>query len=281
MTVAAHRADNSAPTANYGLVDLRGESEVVAGTYVYEGADLVTGWHSHDLHQLEYAFQGTIEVETDAAHYLLPPQQAAWIPAGLPHSSILRGVRTISVFFAPTLVPDEGHRARILAAAPVIREMILYAVRWPISRNQSDASADSFFTALAALVLEWLEHETPLCLPTSKDPMVRSVMEHTNANLATVTPDEICRLVGISERSLRRAFPAATGMTWRQYLFESRVLRAMALLSEPGPSILEVATAVGFEGSSFARAFARHTGETPSAYRRRVISTSGEGPALV
>jgi AraC-like DNA-binding protein len=46
----------------------------------------------------------------------------------------------------------------------------------------------------------------------------------------------------------------------------------MALLAEPGPSILEVATAVGFEGSSFARAFARHTGETPSAYRRRITT---------
>jgi AraC-like DNA-binding protein/quercetin dioxygenase-like cupin family protein len=272
VTVAADRANNSPHTANHGLIDVRGETEVVAGTFVYDGPNLVSGWHSHDLHQLEYAFQGTVEVETEAAHYLLPPQQAAWIPAGLSHSSTLTGVRTISVFFAPTLVPDEGHRARILAAAPVIREMILYAVRWPISRLQSDPGADSFFTALAGLVLEWLEHETPLCLPTSKDPLVRSVMEHTNANLATVTPVEICRAVGISERSLRRAFPAATGMTWHQYLFESRVLRAMALLSEPGPSILDVANAVGFEGSSFARAFARHTGETPSAYRRRVTA---------
>jgi AraC-like DNA-binding protein/quercetin dioxygenase-like cupin family protein len=272
MTVAAYPANNLPSTANYGLIDVRGKTEVAAGTFVYDGPNLVTGWHSHDLHQLEYAFQGTVEVETDAAHYLLPPQQAAWIPAGLSHRSTLTGVRTISVFFAPTLVPDEGHRARILAAAPVIREMILYAVRWPISRPQSHPGADSFFTALAALVLEWLEHEMPLCLPTSKNPLVRSVMEHTNANLATVTPVEICQTVGISERSLRRVFPAATGMTWRQYLFESRLLRAMALLSEPGPSILDVANAVGFEGSSFARAFARHTGETPSAYRRRVTA---------
>ena len=155
---------------------------------------------------------------------MLPPQQAAWIPAGLSHSSTLKGVRTISVFLAPDLVPDEGGRARILAAAPVIREMILYAVRWPISRPQSDPAADSFFTALAALVLEWLEHETPLCLPNTKDPLVRAVMEQTNANLATATATDICRTVGVSERSLRRAFPAATGMTWRQYLLESRLL---------------------------------------------------------
>jgi len=263
-------ANNLTAAATNELVRVRGETEVDAGTYVYDGPDMVTGWHSHELHQLEYAFQGTIEVETEAAHYLLPSQQAAWIPAGLSHRSTLKGVRTISVFFVPDLVADEGARARILPAATVIREMILYGVRWPISRPQSDPAADSFFTALAGLVLEWLDDETPLCLPTTHDPLVRAVMEHTNANLATVTAAEVCRTVGVSERSLRRAFPAATGMTWRQYLFESRLLRAMALLAEPGPTILDVANVVGFEGSSFSRAFLRHTGETPSAYRRRV-----------
>jgi transcriptional regulator GlxA family with amidase domain len=95
-------------------------------------------------------------------------------------------------------------------------------------------------------------------------------MEHTRANLATVNAADICGTVGVSARSLRRLFPAATGMTWRQYLLESRLLRAMALLAEPGRTILDVANLVGFDGSSFARAFARHTGETPSAYRRRV-----------
>ena len=60
-------------------------------------------------------------------------------------------------------------------------------------------------------------------------------MEQTNAHLATASAADVCRTVGISERSLRRAFPAATGMTWRQYLLESRILRAMALLAEPGP----------------------------------------------
>jgi AraC-like DNA-binding protein len=100
-------------------------------------------------------------------------------------------------------------------------------------------------------------------------------MEHTDAHLATVTLADVCQTVGLSERTLRRAFPIATGMTWRQYLIESRLLRAMALLAEPGCTILDVATAVGLEGSSLARAFRRHTGESPSAYRRRVTSRRG------
>jgi hypothetical protein len=32
--------------------------------------------------------------------------------------------------------------------------------------------SDAFFDALAYLVVEWLDHETPLCLPTTRHPPV-------------------------------------------------------------------------------------------------------------
>jgi AraC-like DNA-binding protein len=275
MAVVARAANDLPPAANVAMVDMRGGTPVRAGAYTYDGADLLTGWHTHDLHQIEYAFHGVVEVETRAAHYLLPPQQAVWIPAGLAHQTTLKRVRTVSVFFDPAMVGGADDRARVLAAAPVIREMIVYASRWPISRPVSDPVADSFFEALAHLTLDWLDHESPLCLPTSGDPVVAAVMAYTNAHLDEVTAGEVCRAVGVSERTMRRQFLAATDMTWRQYLLQSRLLRAMSLLAEPGPTVLGVAASVGFEsGSAFTRAFARYTGETPSAYRQRVAVTS-------
>ena len=258
-----------------GLVDMRSGSPGRAGTCAYEGNELVTPWHAHDLHQIEYAFQGTVEVETRAGHYLLPPQQAAWIPAGLTHQTTIRStVKTVSVFFHPDLVPEAGDSARILAAAPVIREMILYGVRWPIDRASPDPMADGFFATLADLVGAGLDRETPLCLPTSSEPVIAAVLAYTNSHLDRVTEGEVCRSVGLSERTLRRRFGAATGMTWRSYVLQARFLRAMALLAEPGSTVLEVATAVGFESvSAFSRGFARQTGESPTAYRRRVTGT--------
>jgi transcriptional regulator GlxA family with amidase domain len=62
-------------------------------------------------------------------------------------------------------------------------------------------------------------------------------------------------------------------MSWRTYLLQARLLRSMALLAEPGPTVLQVATSVGFDSASaFARAFSSRIGETPSAYRQRVQS---------
>jgi AraC-like DNA-binding protein len=54
----------------------------------------------------------------------------------------------------------------------------------------------------------------------------------------------------------------------------------MALLAEPGPTVLAVATAVGFETTSgLNRAFRRYTGETPLAYRQHVLAAQAEHPA--
>jgi len=254
---------------------MRAGGRSLAGSFVYEGARVVTGWHAHDLHQIEYALQGVVEVETAAAHYLLPPQQAAWIPAGLLHQTTINtAVRSVSVFFDLDLVPRAGDRARILAVPPLIREMIVFATRWPIERRTSDSFADTFFQTLAHLVEEGLDHEAPLSLPTSSNPVLAAAMAYTKEHLDTATVTDVSRAVGVSPRTLRRLFQSAVGSSWRSYVLQARVLRAMALLSEPGPTVLQVATSVGFDSvSAFTRAFANRCGETPSAYRRRVTSS--------
>jgi AraC-like DNA-binding protein len=252
-------------------VDIRRGGSALAGSYLYEGDRLVTGWHSHEMHQIEYAAGGVVEVETATAHYLLPPHQFAWIPAGLTHQAVMNaGTRTVSVMFAPELVARPGDRARILGASAVIREMVLYALRWPIGRPQSDPVSDDYFRALGHVVSDALDHEAPLSLPNSADPIVAAAMAYTKEHLADVTVEEVCRAIAVSERTLRRQFSAATGMPWRTYLLQARLMRAMALLATSGRTVSGVAAEVRFgDVSAFTRAFGQHCGETPSAYRRR------------
>ena len=201
MTVSAQSARGLAEPANVARVELRRGGPVLAGSYLYEGELLVTGWHVHDVHQIEYAIGGVVEVETAAGHYLLPPQQAAWIPAGLQHQSTMNpSVKTLAVMFDPAVIPDGGDRARILAVSPLLREMLLYALRWPIDRAAGDKVSDSFFLTLANLVSDALDHEAPLSLPTSEDPVVAAAMAYTKDHLQSVSLDEVCRAVAVSER---------------------------------------------------------------------------------
>jgi AraC-like DNA-binding protein len=215
-----------------------------------------------------------VHVSPLGARYLLPPQQAVWIPAGISHQTTVRqAVQTVSAFFRPELVAQPGHRVRILAASPLMREMLLYGLRWPVDRDPDDAVAGAFFVALANLVADSLDHETPLQLPVSTDPLINAVMDYTSQHLDSATPLGAAAAAGVSGRTLRRRFPAATGMNWHAYLTHSRLLRAMALLADDGPTVLHVAAAVGYEShSAFTRAFTAYTGQTPTAYRHRVTA---------
>ncbi|MCU1345683.1 MAG: AraC family transcriptional regulator [Acidimicrobiia bacterium] len=56
----------------------------------------------------------------------------------------------------------------------------------------SDPVAESFFEVLGHLTRDALDHGAPLHLPTSDDPLVRSVMDHTRAHLAEVTVLSVC-----------------------------------------------------------------------------------------
>jgi AraC-like DNA-binding protein/quercetin dioxygenase-like cupin family protein len=262
------------------VIELRRGGRALAGSYLYEGDGLITGWHSHEVHQIEYALHGVVEVETDSAHYLLPPQQAAWIPVGLEHQAVMNpDVKTVAVMFDPTLIPDAGGRARIIAVSPLIREMMVYALRWPIHRGpdsaQEEGESDNFFRTLAALVARALDHEAPLSLPTSEHPIVAAALAYTKEHLESVSVDEVARAVSVSERTLRRLFAETIGLSWRTYLLHARMLRAMALLAAPNQSVQATSSAVGFENlSSFTRCFAQFCGETPSVYRRRVGETA-------
>ena len=163
MTVSADPAKDQVLAATTGLVELRGNGRWTGGSLTYAGGTpLVTGSHRHDVHEIEYACRGVVEVKTEAGHYLLPPHQAAWIPAGLHHQTTLHAdAQTLAVLFEPGLVPAAGDRVRIIAVSALLREMMLYSARWPMSRTGTGTEADSFFRALGYVVAEALRDERP------------------------------------------------------------------------------------------------------------------------
>ena len=78
------------------------------------------------------------------------------------------------------------------------------------------------------------------------------------------------RRVGMSLRNFVRRFQRATGDSPLIYLQKLRIAAAKRLLEGDQRTMQEISDAVGYQDAAFFRKlFERHTGVTPSAYRRR------------
>jgi AraC-like DNA-binding protein/mannose-6-phosphate isomerase-like protein (cupin superfamily) len=238
-------------------------------------------WHVHPYHQLIYAIAGTTQIEVARARLLLPPGRAAWIPAGVRHRTLVADVSGASLYFAPETVPQAGERVRILVAAPVMREMILHALRWPLGVSETDAIAGSFFHTLALMCGEWLESELPLSLPSADHPGIARAMDYAAADLGAASLAGALSAAAMTERTFRRMFLRETGVGWQTWLAQARVMEAMCRLAA-GARVTDTAAEVGYASlSAFARAFAHLTGEAPAAFRRRAATAArpGSSPA--
>jgi transcriptional regulator GlxA family with amidase domain len=85
---------------------------------------------------------------------------------------------------------------------------------------------------------------------------------------ADLSLDDIARRVASSRRQLQRAYAEIGDTTFREHLTRVRMNRAAELLSTRGLTVREVAHRVGYrQPAQFAKAFRRHIGVAPSAYR--------------
>jgi transcriptional regulator GlxA family with amidase domain len=80
----------------------------------------------------------------------------------------------------------------------------------------------------------------------------------------------MAQLSGLAERSFKRRFQLATGMTPLEYVHTLRLEEAKHLLESSTDSIEAIANQVGYEDAGFfSRLFRRRVSLTPALYRRR------------
>lgn len=103
------------------------------------------------------------------------------------------------------------------------------------------------------------------------DDNISSAQEWLHQNFHQTFPLEApARLVGMSLRNFVRRFKQATGDSPLIYLQKLRVAAAKRLLESDHRTMQEISDAVGYQDVAYFRElFQRHTGASPSAYRRR------------
>jgi len=90
-----------------------------------------------------------------------------------------------------------------------------------------------------------------------------------NARRGEYGAEALAKRLGMSLRSVERVV-GAQGTTVRKLLDQTRESHARRLLEEPGPTIEEITSLLGYSAASaFRRAFKRWSGSTPAEYRRQ------------
>ena len=88
---------------------------------VATGTDYSYGYllprHIHRRAQLLYGATGVMQVSTREGNWVVPPQRAVWIPAGVAHEVLMLGVSTRSLYVEPAAV-DLGPRCQVLGVSP-------------------------------------------------------------------------------------------------------------------------------------------------------------------
>jgi len=92
------------------------------------------------------------------------------------------------------------------------------------------------------------------------------INQHLLEDTSLRTLAEVARL---SPYHFVRAFKQSFGLPPHRYLSKLRMDQAKSLLADPDISVTQIGVNLGFsETSSFTTAFRKHTGFTPTAYRR-------------
>jgi AraC-like DNA-binding protein/quercetin dioxygenase-like cupin family protein len=242
--------------------------QVVALASDYPDGHLVSP-HRHSRSQLLYALSGVVTVATSEGRWMVPPEHALWIPAGLPHSvEMLGAVMMRSLYVVPGAIAGLPERCRVVGMTGLMRNLIVEAVTLPF-----DYAPESRAALVMALMLQEITRlpEKPLGLPFPTDPRFAELCRRF---VAAPSPrariDDWADSLAMSRRTFTRAFRRETGVslsTWRQ---QCCLFAALPRLAR-GEPVTRVAFDLGYDSvAAFTTMFKRMLGAPPRFYLREV-----------
>lgn len=224
--------------------------------------------HSHRRAQLVYASAGVMTVTTAAGAFVVPPNRAVWLPALVEHRIDTRGPLAMrTLYIRPDATPGLPTAVCVLQVSPLLRELILAAVA--ARQVHAPGGAED---RLMQVILDQIRAlpAAPLALPMPSDRRLRKVTDGLLADPADARGlDDWAQAAGASGRTLARLFLAETGLTFRAWRQQLRLLRGLEMLAA-GEPVTTVAFDLGYDSpSAFIAMFRRALGTSPTRYFER------------
>jgi AraC-like DNA-binding protein len=236
-------------------------------TYEELGHRGTIDWHYHDVQQLVYPSSGVLAISAADGTWIVPPQRAVWIPAGVPHAHRAHGpvqMRTLAI--SPSTAAGQPLPAgpAVVEVSPLLREII-------VALTAIDGAPYTAWqrTAMEQVALDQLRRvgQLPVRLPALADDRLLAIAVLLRADPADErTLAELGMVVGASERTLSRLFRQEAGMSFPQWRTQFRLQHALVLLADRTP-VTTTALACGWSNpSAFIETFRRSFGVTPGKF---------------
>lgn len=246
--------------------DNRGDTpELAIGQAGVEPAGKVYDTHTHVRAQLFHIFSGSLRLETAQGCFVVPPERAIWVPCSVPHAvTYLQPTALRYLFFRPDAVEDLPQETAVIAATPLLRELVQAFLRIPRSAAGS-APAERIIHVL----LDQLRTSPaiPLYLPMPHSARLLDVARRMRDDPGRDIPVAVvAKQAAMSPRTFQRHFQEETGMTFRSWLHQAKLMKAVEWLAADRP-VGDIAHSLGYSSpSAFIAAFHDAFGTSPSRY---------------
>lgn len=216
--------------------------------------------HSHPLHELVWARGGTMTTRIGDRIFTVSEGEGLWLPAGQVHAGRLTAnIEFHSAFFAPHRIPVAFENPTVITMAPLLESLLKHLARTDLASDARERAESVVFD-----VLQPSQRQLQLQLPGDHriDPIAEILLKDPSDGRSL---DDWAQLLGLSERTITRAFRHTTGLSFAQWRRVLRVHRALALLSD-GWDVRTTSEMVGYaQPSSFIAAFRTVMGTTPGS----------------
>lgn len=253
-------------------------------------------WHWHEEVEFDYAYQGSILVETVNRTYTIHQGEAYFINTNVMNTKrkaegssyavehahlfhpILLGGHYKSIFETKYLNPILKNR---LVEVAIIKEntesgknflRLLHALTRLVKTADAEFEIRNLLSQAWTVLVQEIEvqrrkelFETPSRHERTKD-ILSFIHKHYQEK---ITISDISAHAGISEKECIRSFKNTFHQTPTDYLIQYRVEQAKRLLLETDEPVTNIAFMTGFNNSAyFGKTFKKYTQSTPKEFRR-------------